>query len=120
MMNGKIRIAGAVPIPAAPQGCAALGASFAVGDGSLTPGTETAIGLPSSECTISDRADEGVTARYKARTRSGKTYSCFVGGSLTGIGKSVPEAVCPPLDGSAPAERPRTPCDAPSRAAKRC
>lgn len=120
MMNGKIRIAGAALVLAALQGCATLGASFAVSDGSLIPRTESAIGLPSSEFTISDRVNEGVTARYKVRTRSGKTYNCFVGGSLIGTGKSVSEAVCSPLDGSAPAERPGTPCDALSRAAKRC
>lgn len=119
-MNGKTRIASAVLMLAALQGCAALGASFAVSDESLIPRTETAIGLPSSEFTISDRVNEGVTARYKVRTTSGKTYNCFVGGSLTGIGKSVSEAVCSPLDGSAPAERSGKPCDALSRAAKRC
>lgn len=118
-MNGNIRVAGAALVLAALQGCAAPGASFTVSDESLIPRTESAIGLPSSEFTIPDRMNEGVTARYEVRTRSGKTCSCFVDGSLTGIGKSVSHAACSPLDASAPAERPGTPCDALGRAAKR-
>jgi hypothetical protein len=102
------------------QACSTLGASFAVSDEALVPRTETAIGLPSSQFTISDRVNEGVTARYKVVTKSGKQYNCFVGGSLTGIGKSVSEAVCKPLDGSAPSQPSDKNCDALSRAAGRC
>ncbi len=104
------------------QGCAMLGAERNVSDADLIPRTETAIGLSASQFTISDRTNEGVTARYKVKTSTGKQYNCFVGGSLTGIGKSVSEAVCTPLDGSAPAAQPASgkPCDALSRAAGRC
>lgn len=102
------------------QGCSTLGASFAVSDESLVSRTETAIGLPSSDFTISDRENEGVTARYKVRTKAGKQYNCFVGGSLTGIGKSVSEAVCKPLDGSGNTPSSDKNCDALSRQAGRC
>ncbi len=120
-MSHRIRFATAILATAALlQGCSTLGASFAVSDESLVPRTETAIGLPSSEFTISDRVNEGVTARYKVMTKSGKQYSCFVGGSLTGIGKSVSEAVCKPLDGSSPSRSSDKNCDALSRAAGRC
>lgn len=102
------------------QGCSTLGASFAVSDESLVSRTETAIGLPSSDFSISDRVNEGVTARYKVRTKAGKQYNCFVGGSLTGIGKSVSEAVCKPLDGSGNTSPSYKNCDALSRQAGRC
>lgn len=101
------------------QACSTLGASFAVSDEALVQRTETAIGLPADAFVISDRVNEGVTARYRVRTQSGKRYHCFVGGSLTGIGKSVSEAVCRPLDGSA-SSKPSSACDALSAAAGRC
>ena len=102
------------------QGCSTLGASFAVSDESLVSRTETAIGLPSSDFSISDRVNEGVTARYKVRTKAGRQYSCFVGGSLTGIGKSVSEAVCKPLGSPDNAWPSDESCDALSRQAGRC
>ena len=102
------------------QGCAMLGAERNVSDADIVSRTESAIGVPSSDFTISNRVNEGVTARYKVMTKSGKQYNCFVGGSLTGIGKSVSEAVCTALDGAGEAKAPKKPCDALSRAAGRC
>lgn len=102
------------------QGCAMLGAERNVSDADIISRTESAIGVPSSNFTISNRVNEGVTARYKVMTKSGKQYNCFVGGSLTGIGKSVSEAVCTALDGSGEVQTPKKPCDALSRAAGRC
>lgn len=120
-MNHRIRLATAIVATAVVlQGCSTLGASYAISDEHLTSRTETAIGLPSREFTISDRVNEGVTARYKVMTTSGKEYNCFVGGSLTGIGKSVSEAVCKALDGSTPSQPSDDNCDALSRAAGRC
>lgn len=100
-------------------GCSTLGASNAVTDEALIPRTETAIGMPSSQFTITDRVNEGVTARYKVKTSTGKAYNCFVGGSISVLGRSVSEAVCTPLDGSSP-KAPGKSCDALSRAAGRC
>lgn len=75
--------------------------------------------MPSSDFSISERVDEGVTARYKARTKVGRQYNCFVGGSLTGIGKLVSEAVCRPLDGAGNAPPSDENCDALNRQAGR-
>lgn len=99
--------------------CSTLGASNAVTDEALLSRTETAIGLPGNQFTISDRVNEGVTARYKVKTSAGKHYNCFVGGSINVLGRSVSEAVCTPLDGSSPKPTGKS-CDALSRAAGRC
>lgn len=102
------------------QACSTLGASFAVSDEALVSRTASVLDLSASDFTISDRTNEGVTARYKVETKSGKRYSCFVGGSLTGIGKSVSEAVCKPVDGSGSKPPSDANCDALSKQAGRC
>lgn len=112
-MNKKMGVMGAL-VPFLLMGCA----SFAVSDEDLVPRTETAIGVSSANFTISNRVNDGTTARYKVVTKSGAQYNCFVGGAVTVTGKSVSEAVCTKLDGSAPQSDKK--CDALSRAAGRC
>ena len=119
-MHTLVKAVASLSLLSLATGCSTLGASFAVSDEALVSRTETAIGVPASEFTISDRVNEGVTARYKVETKSGKRYNCFVGGSLSGIGKSVSEAVCKPLDGSGSTQPSDKNCDALSQAAGRC
>jgi hypothetical protein len=72
------------------SGCA----SIAVTDQTIVDRTAFALGLDAAEFTISDRTDEGTTTRYRVRTKAGDEYNCFVGGSISVLGRSVSEAVC--------------------------
>jgi hypothetical protein len=74
----------------ATAGCA----SIAVTEEALVQRTAFAIGLNQGDFTISNRQDEGTTTRYSVRTKSGLDYNCFVGGSISVVGRSVSEAVC--------------------------
>ncbi|MDR1275957.1 MAG: hypothetical protein LBL72_06225 [Candidatus Accumulibacter sp.] len=74
-------------------------ASVAVTDDALVENTSRALGLPPSAFTISDRKDSGVKTTYTAKTRRGKTYSCFVTGTLSVVGRAVSEAMCDEIVG---------------------
>jgi hypothetical protein len=74
----------------ASAGCA----SIAVSDEAIDERTAFALGLSKSDFTVSNRSDDGVTARYQVRTKSGQEFNCFVGGSISVIGRQVSEAVC--------------------------
>jgi CO/xanthine dehydrogenase Mo-binding subunit len=74
----------------AAAGCA----SIAVTDEAIVDRTAFALGLNKSDFTVSNRIDEGTTTRYQVRTRSGQEFNCFVGGSISVLGRSVSEAVC--------------------------
>ncbi len=69
-------------------------ASLAVTDQAIVDRTAFALGVDKQAFTISNRADEGTTTRYNVRLKSGQEYSCFVGGSISVIGRSVSDAVC--------------------------
>lgn len=69
-------------------------ASIAVTDEALVDRTAFALGLSKGDFTISQRTDEGTTTRYRVRTRAGQEYTCFVGGSISVLGRVVSEAVC--------------------------
>lgn len=69
-------------------------ASIAVTDQALVDRTAFALGLEKSDFTISNRTDEGTTTRYAVRTKAGQEFHCFVGGSLSVLGRVVSEAVC--------------------------
>ncbi|WP_374658129.1 hypothetical protein [Inhella sp.] len=56
--------------------------------------TSRALGLESSEFTISQRSDEGGTTRYQVRTRSGQEYHCSVGVAPSILGRTVTDALC--------------------------
>jgi hypothetical protein len=72
------------------SGCA----SIAVTDEAIVDRTAFALGLNKGEFTVSNRVDEGTTTRYGVRTKTGQEYNCFVGGSISVIGRSVSEAIC--------------------------
>jgi hypothetical protein len=74
------------------SGCA----SVAVTEQALVDRTAHALGLEKSEFSISQRSDEGTTTRYQVRTKSGQEYGCFVGGSISVLGRSVSDAICTP------------------------
>jgi hypothetical protein len=73
---------------------AASCASLAVTDEAIVDRTAFALGLDKSAFTVSARVDDGTTTRYAVRTRAGQEYNCFVGGSISVLGRSVSEAVC--------------------------
>lgn len=69
-------------------------ASVAVTDDAIADRTAFALGLNKTDITISNRTNEGTTARYNVRTKAGQEYNCFVGGMITAMGRTVSEAVC--------------------------
>jgi hypothetical protein len=99
-------------------------ASFAVSDDALVQRTGFALGLEPGQYTISNRMDEGTTTRYQVKTNTGRKFNCFVGGSVTVIGKSVSEAICTEMgkDGTqvAPKSRSSANCNALLKAAGKC
>jgi hypothetical protein len=72
------------------SGCA----SIAVTDEAIVDRTAFALGLNKGDFTVNNRTNEGTTTRYGVRTKSGQEYNCFVGGSISVIGRSVSEAIC--------------------------
>ena len=112
-------------------------ASTAVTDDAIVTNTSRALGLPPSAFTISNRADSGVQTTFIARTDGGRTYNCYVEGSVSVMGRVVSDAICQemrqsdapasarranarPASGTAPAPSPAPACNALLRAAGRC
>ena len=89
-----------VPGPVLPFAAALLAtaltgcASIAVSDDALVDRTAFVLGLEKGGFTIENRVNDGVTTRYRVRTKRGEEYNCFVGGSISVIGRSVSEALC--------------------------
>ncbi|RZI60583.1 MAG: hypothetical protein EOP14_00465 [Pseudomonas sp.] len=69
-------------------------ASVAVDQDHITKRTSSALGLPPSSFTISDRSDSGVRSDYMVKTTAGKQYGCYVTGSVGITGRVVSDAVC--------------------------
>lgn len=75
---------------AATTGCA----SIAVTDEAIADRTAFALGLAKGDFTISNRVDDGTTTRYSVKTKAGQEFNCFVGGSISVLGRVVSEAIC--------------------------
>lgn len=69
-------------------------ASVIVSDDAIVERTAFALGVNKGDFTISNRVDEGASARYAVRTRTGQEFNCFLGGTLSILGRGVTEAVC--------------------------
>jgi hypothetical protein len=69
-------------------------ASIAVTDEAIADRTAFALGLAKGDFTISNRVDNGTTTRYSVRTKAGQEFNCFVGGSISVLGRVVSEAIC--------------------------
>ncbi|WP_257863782.1 hypothetical protein [Variovorax sp. ZS18.2.2] len=112
-------------------------ASTAVTDDAIVTNTSRALGLPPTAFTISNRADSGVQTTFIAKTDGGRTYNCYVEGSVSVVGRVVSDAICQemrqsdapasarrsnarPASGTAPAPAPAPACNALLRAAGRC
>ena len=112
-------------------------ASHAVTDDAIVTNTSRALGLPPSAFTVSNRADSGVQTTFIARTDGGRTFNCYVEGSVSVVGRVVSDAICQemrqsdapaysrranarPASGTAPAPAPAPACNALLRAAGRC
>lgn len=126
MNKDRIRSTHATVLPflmaaAALAGCA----SVAVHGDDLTQRTSAAIGLMPDQFEIFDRSDKGVRTDYRVRTKSGKSYSCYVTGMVSVTGRTVSDAICAQIGaGSSPAEARSTgstqPCNALLKAAGKC
>ncbi|WFP48897.1 hypothetical protein PL263_12355 [Methylomonas sp. EFPC3] len=76
--------------------CLTLGgcAAWAVTQDALVDRTAHALGLEKNQFKIENRVDDGVTTRYSVKTDSGLQYNCYVGGSISVLGRMVSEAIC--------------------------
>lgn len=76
--------------------CLTLGgcAAWAVTQDALVDRTAHALGLEKNQFKIENRVDDGVTTRYSVKTDSGQQYNCYVGGSISVLGRMVSEAIC--------------------------
>ena len=72
------------------SGCA----SVIVSDDAIVERTAFALGLNKGDFTISNRVDDGASARYAVRTRTGQELNCFLGGTMGFVGRQVSEAIC--------------------------
>ncbi len=97
-------------------------ASVAVTDDAIVQRTAFALALDSKDFTISNRVDDGTTSRYQVRTRAGRQYNCFVGGSISVLGRTVSEAICTETGRDGAARPATTPggCNALLKAAGKC
>ncbi|WP_439518651.1 hypothetical protein [Hydrogenophaga sp.] len=80
-------------------------ASIAVTDEAIVDRTAFALNLDKDAFTVSNRVNDGTTTRYAVRTKTGQEFNCFVGGSISVLGRSVSEAVCS-RKGGPPARNP--------------
>lgn len=84
------KLAAAAALSVLMAGCA----SVAVNNDSLSQRTAQALGLSPSDFTISNRTDSGVRTDYTAHTTSGKTYACYVTGTVSFTGRVISDAMC--------------------------
>ena len=124
-MNRTAAAAISLLIATLATGCA----SMAVTDDAIVTNTARSLGLDKSDFTVSDRADSGVQTTYTVRTKAGKSYSCYVTGTVSVTGRIVSDALCSemarPGAGASPTKptgsAPKDPsCNALLRAAGRC
>lgn len=112
----------AFAITATLAGCS----SMTVNSDSLTQRTTQALGLTPDRFTISNRTDSGIRTDYLVATRTGETYSCYVTGMFSVMGRTVSDAICTRMnsDGSRSATpagaQSSRPCNALLRAAGKC
>lgn len=101
------------------SGCA----SVAVTDDAIQRNTAVALGVGSTSLEISDRMDEGVKTTYVAKA-NGKTYNCYVTGTVSVVGRVVSDAMCTELKRASPGKATQTSkppsCNALLRAAGKC
>lgn len=72
-------------------------ASMSVSGDALQSRTGFALGLSSDAFTISNRTDSGVRTDYTVTTKTNKTYSCYVTGTI-GV---VSDAICTQMQATA-------------------
>lgn len=121
-MNNKIRQTSIIfSAISALAGCA----SVAVTDDAIGQRTAFALGIERSGFVISDRQDEGIRTNYTVKAKSGKTYSCYVTGTVSVVGRVVSDAICAEVGGApakptAKAGTPAASCNALLKAAGKC
>jgi hypothetical protein len=69
-------------------------ASVAVTDPSILERTAATLGVNQNQLTITDRSDSGIQTSYKAKTADGRTFNCYVTGTISVIGRTVSDAMC--------------------------
>lgn len=97
-------------------------ASVAVSNDAIADRTAFALSLDKSAFTISNRVDDGVRSSFSVKTNTGKNYNCYVGGSISVVGRVVSDAICNEVGGGAskPAAASAPNCNALLKAAGGC
>lgn len=95
-------------------------ASIAVTSNNIEERTAFALGLNSTEFTISNRRDSGLRTDYLVKTNKGRQYNCYVEGTFSFTGKTLTDAVCNPAGSSRQPVASTTNCNALLKAAGRC
>ncbi len=107
-------------VAALASGCA----SVAVTDDAIQRNTAVALGVGTGAVVISGRENDGVKTTYVAKTNSGKTYNCYVTGTVSVVGRVVSDAMCTEVGkggGSKATQSGNSPsCNALLKAAGRC
>ena len=87
-MKSKL-VLSALLLPFAIVGCA----SVAVTEDALVERTAFALGLEKGSFTIANRVDDGTTTRYSVAAKN-QQFNCYVGGTISVMGRVVSEAIC--------------------------
>jgi hypothetical protein len=100
-------------------------ASVAVSNDAIVNRTAFALSLDKSAFTISNRVDDGVRSSFSVKTNAGKNYNCYVGGSISVVGRVVSDAICNEVGVAGGAVKPANAapaanCNALLKAANRC
>lgn len=97
-------------------------ASVAVTDDAIEKNTAFALGVDKSQVTITNRENDGIKTTYNAKTTNGKTYACYVTGSVSVVGRVVSDAVCNETTAGAQSKptKPDSSCNALLKAAGKC
>ena len=95
-------------------------ASVAVTEDAIKQKTAFALGLNQGDFAISNRVDDGVETRYSVKTKTGKTYNCYVTGTVTVLGRTVSDAICSTAGKGSKTGSTGTQCNALLKAANKC
>lgn len=98
------------------SGCA----SVAVTEDAIKQKTAFALGVDQGDLAISNRVDDGVQTRYSVKTKTGKTYNCYVTGTVTMFGRNVSDAICSATGKGSTAGNSGVKCNALLKAANKC
>jgi hypothetical protein len=75
-------------------------ASVAVTDDAIATGTARALSLAPGSFTVADRVNEGMKTSYTVKTSDGRSYACYMTGTVAITGRTVSDPICAPAAGA--------------------